>query len=211
MDKEIVLLGGGGHCASVIDVIEQQGMYHIKGILDIPEKVGQSLLGYPFIGTEEDVPRLLGKHTFFLVTVGQIGAADTRKRLFHLLQEQGANLPVIISPIAYVSPRAKVMEGTIVMHQAFINAGAVVGANNIVNSKALVEHDVSTGAHCHLSTGSVLNGGCHLGDEVLLGSRAALRQGVSISSRVLIGMGSVVLRDIQEAGVYVGMPVQKIR
>ena len=210
MSKELILLGGGGHCASVVDVIKQEGTYQVKGILDVAEKVGQSVLNYPIIGTEDDLPDLLKDTPYYLVTVGQVGNAEIRVRLYRLLKEQGAQLPVVVSPTAYVSTHAQLGEGTVVMHQACVNAGADIGVNNIINSQALVEHDVRTGAHCHLSTASVLNGNCQLGNEVLVGSRAALRQGVSIGNRVLIGMGSIVLRDIQEAGVYAGVPVQKI-
>jgi len=35
--KPIILIGGGGHCLSCIDVIEQTGLYQIIGILDLPD------------------------------------------------------------------------------------------------------------------------------------------------------------------------------
>ena len=35
--KEIILIGGGGHCKSVIDVIELEGQFLIGGIVDRPE------------------------------------------------------------------------------------------------------------------------------------------------------------------------------
>jgi FlaA1/EpsC-like NDP-sugar epimerase len=45
MSKEkIILVGGGGHCRSVIDVIETENRYEIVGILDKPELVGQTFL-----------------------------------------------------------------------------------------------------------------------------------------------------------------------
>lgn len=209
MTNKLILLGGGGHCASVIDVIEQEGTYQIKGILDVAEKVGQEVQGYSIIGTESDIPDLVNDETLFLVTVGQIGNAEVRIRLYHIIKDAGAKMPVIVSPSAYVSPHAQLGEGTVVMHQACVNAGARIGINNIINSQALLEHHVTTGAHCHISTASVLNGDCHLGDEVLIGSRASLRQGVSIGNQVLIGMGSVVLRDIREAGLYIGVPARR--
>ena len=37
MKEEIILIGGGGHCKSCIDVIEQEGKYQIAGIVDLPE------------------------------------------------------------------------------------------------------------------------------------------------------------------------------
>ena len=53
--ENIILVGGGGHCKSCIDVIEQEGKYEIKGILDLPEKKGQNILAYKIIGNDDDI------------------------------------------------------------------------------------------------------------------------------------------------------------
>jgi FlaA1/EpsC-like NDP-sugar epimerase len=56
MKQKIILIGGGGHCKSCIDVIEQEGKYTIAGVVDVKEKAGQTIMGYPFIGTDDDLP-----------------------------------------------------------------------------------------------------------------------------------------------------------
>ena len=53
--KEIILIGGGGHCKSVIDVIEKEGRFKIAGIVDVPELLGTEILGYPIIGNDSDI------------------------------------------------------------------------------------------------------------------------------------------------------------
>ena len=58
MKEQIILIGGGGHCKSCIDVIEQEGRFEIAGIVEKPDKVGEKVLGYPVIGTDAD-PRAL--------------------------------------------------------------------------------------------------------------------------------------------------------
>jgi len=211
MSKDILLIGGGGHCSSVIDVIEQEGSFRIRGILDVAEKVGQQWMGYEIIGTEAELPNLLKENTYCLISIGQVGSAQLRSQLYHQLKAAGAQLPAIVSPTAYVSSHARLGEGTVVMHQACVNAGAIIGVNNIINSQALVEHEARTGAHCHLSTAAILNGACVLGDEVLIGSRSTLRQEVKIADRILVGMGSVVLQDLSEPGIYAGVPARKIK
>ena len=56
--KNLVLVGGGGHCKSVIDVAESAG-YKILGILDILENVGKKVLGYSIIGTDDNLVVLI--------------------------------------------------------------------------------------------------------------------------------------------------------
>ena len=139
--KKIILIGGGGHCKSCIDVIEQEGKYRIAGIVDMAEKMHQKVLGYEVIATNDDLPHLVKEYENFLITLGQIKSPDKRIRIFQTLKESEAKLPIIISPFAYVSKHAEIGDGTIIIHNALINAGAKIGSNCIINTKALVEHD----------------------------------------------------------------------
>ena len=41
--KPLILVGGGGHCKSVIEVAESAG-YEILGVLDMPEDKGKEIL-----------------------------------------------------------------------------------------------------------------------------------------------------------------------
>jgi FlaA1/EpsC-like NDP-sugar epimerase len=81
----ILLLGAGGHAMACIDVIEQEGRFSIAGLVGTPEEAGMQILGYPVIGTDADLPRLLGSYAHAMVTVGQIKSPDLRVRLFELL------------------------------------------------------------------------------------------------------------------------------
>ncbi len=72
MNNELILIGGGGHCKSCIDVIEQSGQYKIAGILDKRENIGQTVLGYEIIGEDEQIESLAKKGFIFLITLGQI-------------------------------------------------------------------------------------------------------------------------------------------
>jgi sugar O-acyltransferase (sialic acid O-acetyltransferase NeuD family) len=207
MTDSIVLVGGGGHCKSCIDVIELTP-FTIAGIVDRSNSE-TSLLGYPIIGNDEVLKDLVKKH-LFLVTVGQIKNAEPRKRLFHLIQSLGGELITVISSSSHVSKNASVGKGSIIMHGAMVNVGASVGDNCIINSLALVEHDSFIGNHTHISTGALVNGGCIIGTEVFIGSGAVIAQGVQIADGVIIGAGSIVLKNIEEPGVYAGNPAGKI-
>ncbi len=177
MKPKLILIGGGGHCKSCIDVIEVEGKYHIVGILDMPEMLGSKILGYEVIGTDNDLLEFIKKVDNYLITVGQIKSHEKRKALFQMVKDAGAKLPNIVSPLAYVAKSAIIGEGTIVMHQTLINADARVGQNCIINTKALVEHDAVIGDHCHISTASVINGNVRVGEGVFFGSGAVSVQG----------------------------------
>jgi sugar O-acyltransferase (sialic acid O-acetyltransferase NeuD family) len=172
----ILLIGGGSHCKSVIDVIEQEDKYDIGGIIDVQEKLGEQLLGYPIIGTDNDLFLLKKDFDVFHVSMGKIGRSEKRSYLFNLLNEKGFRFPIIISPTAYISKHAYINEGTIIMHHAVVNADAHIGRNCIINTKALIEHDAVIGDHCHIATGAIINGGVEVGSESFIGTGAVSKQ-----------------------------------
>jgi len=202
----IILVGGGGHCKSCIDLVLSTGMYKIAGIVDVKEKVGQSVLGFPVIASDEELDTLKKKYDCFAITVGHIKSAAPRINVYQRLKSLQASLPVIVSPHAYVSSFATVGEGSMIFHHAMINAAANIGVNCIINNKALVEHDTTIGSHCHISTAAVLNGTVSVGDGTFVGSNATIRQSINIGAFCTIGAGSVVLSDITDKQVAAGVP-----
>lgn len=201
----LLLIGGGGHCRSCIDVIEATGEYDIVGIVEKEGAALDNLTPYSIVGFDSDLPELLQQTPHCFITVGQVKKATVRKKMFHELKAMQAIMPTIIAPTAYVSPSAKLGEGTIVMHQALVNAYAQVGDNCIVNSKALIEHDCVVANHCHISTSAILNGEVTLGEGCLIGSGSVIKQSVKLIDDVVIGAGSVVLNSIDKAGTYWGI------
>jgi len=190
--KEIILIGGGGHCKSVIDVIEQEGKFQIIGIVDKPELLGVKVLGYPVIGNDSDLVDLSKKYRYALVTVGQIKSSSLRVRLFKLAIKVGLTMPNIISPRAYVSKHAMIGQGTVIMHDALVNANAKIGENCIINSKALIEHDAIIEDFCHIATNTVINGAAIVRQGSFLGSGVITKQGVKVEKNSFIKAGSLV-------------------
>lgn len=177
--KELILIGGGGHCKACIDVIESERRYIIRGILDTADKRGEKILGYETIGTDDDISTYVKAGCHFLITIGQIRTHKIRENIYLALKQQHAQLATIISARAYVSKHAVIGEGSIIMHDAFINADAKVMDNCIINTKAIIEHDSTVEAHSHISTGAVINGGVTVAAGTFFGSNAVSKQGIT--------------------------------
>lgn len=209
MSKPLILIGGGGHCKSVIDVTESAG-YTILGILDrnIPE--GTTVLGYPVLGNDDKIAPYIDKAEF-LVTVGQIKSPAIRIRLNKMVEEAGGKLATVIASTAHVSKYAKIGEGSVVMHQAVVNADAHIGKGCIINTFANIEHDVIIGDFCHISTGAMVNGEVKVGSNSFIGSQSVVCQCVAICDNAVVGAGSVVNKEITKSGLYFGNPAKFIR
>lgn len=208
--RPLILIGGGGHCQSVIEVAESCGRT-IRGILDVPAEVGREVLGYPVIGTDDEIANYADSCEF-VITVGFIKDSSLRVKLYNRALENGGKLATLVASTAYVSRHARLGQGTVVMHHAFVNAGAEVGENVILNTCCNIEHGVHIGSQCHVSTGAMVNGDCRVGDNCFIGSQSVLANGVSVCDDVLVGAGSFVRKSIIRPGVYSGNPaILKIR
>lgn len=209
MKKQLVLIGGGGHCKSVIDVAEQAG-YSILGILDIEENVGTKILNYTIMGTDDMISQYV-KDALFIVTVGQLKSSDLRIKLHDKITQVGGKFATIISPKACVSKYATIGEGTVIMHNAVVNADAEIGKGCIINTFANIEHDARIGNYTHISTGAMINGQCQVGNSVFIGSQSVLAQCVSVADNSIVSAGSFVNKNINEPGIYAGNPMRKVK
>lgn len=202
--KELILVGGGGHCKSVIEAAESAG-FSIRGILDVAENVGNSVLKYKIIGTDEDIP-LFKDECDFVVTLGFIKDTKLRLDLHNRIQESGGHLATIVASTAHVSVYASIGAGTVIMHHAMVNADAQIGYGCIINTFANIEHDTRVGNNCHISTGAMVNGNCRVGARTFLGSQSVVVNGVSIVSDCIIAAGSLVRKNLTRSGIYSGSP-----
>ena len=205
MKRPLILIGGGGHCKSVIEVAESAG-YEIKGILDMPDEVGKDVLpGHKVIGTDDEIPQYVEKCDF-VITVGFIKNPALRIKLYNKVKAAGGRLATIIASTAHVSKYAELGEGSVIMHHAFVNAGAKIGDNCIINTFVNIEHDAEVGNQCHISTGTMVNGECKIGENCFIGSQSVCANCIEIASDIIVGAGSVVRKSIRVKGIYAGNP-----
>ena len=198
----LIIIGAGGHAVSCIDVIEKYENVKILGLIGQSDEIGEYCLNYPVIGSDKDIPALVGKYGSAFIAVGQIKTPDLRIAFFEHLQKLNIQMPVFVSPSSSISKHTSIGEGSIIMPGAIVNAGATIGKNCIINSKALVEHNVTIGDHCHIATGAILNGDVSVGGGSFVGSGAIVKQGLSLGSKVVVGMGEVLKRDLLDNVTY---------
>jgi sugar O-acyltransferase (sialic acid O-acetyltransferase NeuD family) len=208
--EKIILIGGGGHCKSVIDTIESESRFEIAGIVDLPGKLHEKILGYEIFANDSEIPGLAAEYKYFFIALGLIRDFRPRLNMFEKLKALGCTLPVIISPKAYVSPHTTIAQGTLIMPFAFINAGVSIGANCIVNTSSIIEHDTIIGSNNHISTGCVVNGTCTIGDNNFLGTNATLLNNLIIGSNNLIGASSVIVKNVGDGLKLFGNPATVI-
>lgn len=211
MQENIVLIGSGGHCKTIVDSIERLGTFKIAGYIDLGEIGKEAYRGYKIIGHDEDIQSIYdsGIRNAF-IALGFIGKSNVRKRLYFKMKEVGFSLPVIIDPSAVVAKDAVIGEGTYIGRNAVVNTDAKIGMNCIINTSAIVEHECIVGDFSHLAVAAVICGQTQVGDECFLGANSTVIQRLKISDRCVVGAGSVVLSSIGSDCTVVGVPAKVI-
>lgn len=200
-NRRLVIIGAGGHGKVIADIAERNGYREIVFLDD--NKAVTECAGYPVIGGSQDVDRLDTD-----VILG-IGDAKVRRRIQESLKNM--NLVTLIHPDAVVARDVILGEGTVVMAGAVINPGTEVGRGCIINTCSSVDHDCKVGDFVHVAVGSHLCGMVVVGDEAWVGAGATISNNISVCHGCVIGAGAVVVKNIEQEGTYVGVPVRKVR
>ena len=208
--RKIVILGAGGHCKVIIDIIKSTNKYEIAGITD--KSIKGSVLNIPIIGDDNVLPKLYKEGVeYAFIGLGALNNMNIRNLLFSRLKEIGFTLPVLIHKTVVVSPYSHMGDGTCVMAGAIINPGSYIGENCIINTGSVIEHDCKVGNNTHISPNAAVAGGVTIGSNAHIGIGSSIIQGITIGNNVSIGAGAVVISNIEDNSLAVGVPAKVIK
>ena len=199
-NKSLTIIGTGGHAKVCLDIAELMCQWNeIKFITD-DEKI-KDFMGYPVLDKLTD--NIDDGYKNYFVAIGD--ALKRREWQLNLLQN-GGKLCNLIHPTSIISKTAELGVGTVVMAGVIVNPGTIIGNGCIINTSCSIDHDNLIGDYSHLSPGVCTAGGVAIGDSVWVGVGTNIINNIRICSNCTIGAGSLVIRDINEEGTYVGVP-----
>ena len=199
--NRLIIIGASGHGKVVADIACLVGYEDIV-FLDSNAEL-KECLGYSVIGSDKLLDEIDGD--VFIA----VGNSDVRKRLMN--QYKNRNFPVLVHPSAVIAKSVHIDVGSVVMAGAVINPDTKIGKGVIVNTSSSIDHECVIHDFCHISVGSHLAGNVIVGEESWIGAGAIVSNNVSITSGSIIGAGSVVIRDIEDKGTFIGVPARKIK
>jgi UDP-perosamine 4-acetyltransferase len=207
MKPKVIVLGAGGHAKVCIETLEEVGFFDIIGCTSEAESL-QEVLGYPVLGRDSLLPQLyLSGVEYAMVAIGD----NARRRQAGMLAKDcGYRLASAISPRAIISPRARVSCGVLIVRGAIVNSVASIGEGAIINTGATVDHDCEIGPWVHIAPGAHLAGGVRVAEGALVGIGSCVLPGVCIGAWACVGAGAVVIHDVPERAIVVGVPARKM-
>lgn len=201
--KKIAIYGASGHGKVVADVAVACG-YEIAFFVDDDasklEFYGRKVYRFGAVQNMVNISFALG-----------LGSNHARAEKFFMLKEFGFGTPLLVHPSTIVSSTVHLQEAVVVMPNVVINASANISKGVILNSSCVVEHDCVIGEFAHISPLAGLAGGVNIGKRVHIGIGAKVIQGIKIGADSIVGAGGVVVGDIGEKVLAVGVPAKEIK
>uniref|UniRef100_A0A6C0D0N6 PglD N-terminal domain-containing protein n=1 Tax=viral metagenome TaxID=1070528 RepID=A0A6C0D0N6_9ZZZZ len=189
------LIGHGGHAKEVMSIMEQQMVCFIDDdyYFNHVDKEDSSSWIRPLSTLDP---------TEFCVMVC-IGDSATRKAVVSRLPK-GIHYFSFIHPSSVINPSDQpIGEGIFIGPFCSMIATKRLGSHSILVRACHIGHDCEIGDYFSMMPGSILSGNVCVGDCVYLGAQSCVKENVSITHHVMVGMGTVVIRDIEHPGMYV--------
>lgn len=205
MKNKLLIIGAGGHGKVVADIALKMNKWQKIVFLDDDKNI-KSSMDLEVIGTFNDVFTHIDEYEIFI----GIGNNDTRQKIHEMLETLGASIPNLIHPKAVIGNQVDIGTGTVVMAGVVVNCCTKIGKGCIINTSSSIDHDNCIEDFVHISPGVHLAGKVKVGQGSWLGIGSVVSNNIIITNGCKLGAGSVVVKDISDPGVYVGVPVRRV-
>lgn len=205
MKDKLIIIGASGHGKVVADIAQKINRWKDINFLDDDDLI-KSSMGIKIVGKSTDALKFLEDNDIFVA----IGNNVIREKIQNNLEAKGASIPILIHPSVVIGEQVEILSGTVVMAGCVINCCTSIGKGCIINTGATIDHDSYIQDFVHISPGTHLAGTVKVGKGSWLGIGSSISNNVNITSGCKIGAGAVVINDITEPGVYVGVPVRRL-
>lgn len=206
MKNKLLIIGASGHGKVVADIAIKMNKWKIISFLDDDKDIKTSM-GLEVIGKVSDYGKFIDEFEVFVA----IGNNEVRQKIIEKLEISGASIPILAHPSAIIGLEVELNLGTVIMAGSIINCASRIGKGCIINTGVTVDHDSQIDDYVHLSPGVNIAGNVFIGKGTWLGIQSTVSNNLKITSGCIIGAGAVVIRDIDEAGTYVGVPVRGVK
>lgn len=203
----ILIVGAGGHAKVVADAVATGQRATVVGFIEDDRQDGELPREHCGFPVHRDLAAL-GRVPHDAVVIA-IGDNRTRRMKFLAAIAAGETLCMAVHSGAVVAASASIGAGTLVCAGAVVNPDSVVGANVILNTRSSIDHDCRIEDHVHVAPGVTIGGDVVVREGAFVGIGAVIKPGVTVGAWATVGAGAVVIRDVPEKAVVVGVPARQ--
>ncbi|MEU4424440.1 acetyltransferase [Actinoplanes sp. NPDC024001] len=205
---DLVIVGAGGFARETAAAAHAAGWRALGFVDDDPALHGTVRSGLPILGP---VDHVLKTEAAVVVCVGNPRNFTARRRIVERLGLPADRYATVVHPSAQVGAGSTVGPGSVLLAGTVLTADVTVGSHVAVMPHVVLTHDDRVSDHVTIASGVRLGGSAVLETGAYVGSGALIRESVTVGAWSLVGMGSVVLRDVPPGQVWAGNPARYLR
>ena len=209
--KSLLIIGAGGFGREMFgaarEAVDFGERFRIKGFLDANPAALDGFSGYPpVIGAPETyVP---APDDVFITALGCIAS---RRRCVGMIEARGGEFIPVVHRSASLGPNVTVGAGSFIAHNVVLTADVKVGRHACVFHGSVIGHDTVIGDFSHLYSLVSIGGGVRVGEGASVFPGAKVVPRVSIGDHATVGIGSTVIRDVDQDITVFGSPAERFR
>lgn len=210
--KELYIIGAGDTGRSILGLIERINQvkeeWQVCGYVDDnPELEGKEVCGIPVVG-KTDFLNSTDREVYAVCTVCN---GSLKRKLIESIHNPNVRYATLIDPSVAMCKGSSCGEGSFIFSNCSISVFAEIRKHVYISYNSTIGHDTVVEDYCTILPGTNISGKVTVGRETVAGTGTKVIQGKKIAAGCILGAGAVVVKDIEEAGTYVGVPVKKIK
>jgi len=210
MNKNVIVVGSGGHAKVVIDILHEMKFVKIHGVTSNSLLPESQFFGYPVLGEDAVLKQFSNSNYLIAMGLGGYRNNNSREQLFKYVKELGFNFINAIHPTAIISKTVKLGESVVIFPGAILNTDVQIGDNSIVATGTTIDHESIIGNNVLISAGVTVGAYSIIMDNALLALGSKVISGVKIGKNALVAAGAVVVKDVIDNEIVFGVPARKI-
>lgn len=206
--KKVIIYGAGAYAKIFFNEVERYGVIDVIAFtVDSKYLFDSSLYGLPIVPFEE-IDNIYPPGDYDMVVLCGYNRMRNRKLMYEKAKSKGYKLINYISPKAILETEIKMGENNIILSNTVIGYDGIMGNNNIIKHNTYVGHEFLMKDHSIISAGCTLGGRANIQDLVFIGIGVSARGYIRYGEESLIGVGSVVVKDIEPYSKNYGNPAR---
>ena len=212
--KKLIIIGGPGNgtviSSTVEDIVRESREWEFLGFLNDQMKAGDNLAGFPVLGTVDEAPQFNRTDCYFIYALVTVKQAHDRIRRLHALGIPPDKFAALRHPTAVVSRNVRLGYGTVLMPGVIISPDVTIGNHTQLYANSFVGHDTRVGDYCFIANNASVGGRVTVEDGVHIGSNSSIIERTTLGKWSVVGLGAVVLKDVEPYTKVVGNPARSI-
>lgn len=207
-NASLIVVGASGWGKEVVWLATRAG-WKVDGFLDDnPLLHNKRFYNLPILGTISDWTKF--SNSSFIVAIAE---PRVRKNIIAEMQKSGKPcFATLVDPSACIITKITAIgEGSVVCAGSVITADVKINKHVIVNKLCSVGHDVILENFVTLAPQVMLGGHVHVNYGAEIGAASSVKQNVRVGQGAMVGMGGLVLKDVEPNSLVIGSPVTTMK